>query len=290
MAPKLSADPKPTRLTPENEPAGEPDHFGPAVEPVAAPSTVHAVAAQQTESPSLAEIPTLISTNTITSCSIHERNSQPTLLSGRLDSAELSEESAQAAPNDAVSSLPQHVSSLLAALHVLNSKPSPPPLEEKSSRLALASQLDEAAMSVETIADPPDAESAFSQSPKSLMPEMPALVSIDTKSSAPIFEEGRGRPLFSDRAPNEVPTATAVASSADMESAVTRVQQAKSLLDQLDLNTAIQLRWTMRDIRSKRTKFAPVSADDLKALVNLGFVEMRDGLPRLTTVGLIALD
>jgi hypothetical protein len=147
-------------------------------------------------------------------------------------------------------------------------------------------------MSLETIGDPPDAESAFSQSPKSLMPEMPALVSIDTKSSAPIFEEGRGRPLVSDRAPNEVPTVQppAVASSADAESAETRVQQAKSLLDQLDLNTAIQLRWTMRDIRSKRTKFAPVSADDLKALVNLGFVEMRDGLPRLTTAGLIALD
>ncbi len=74
------------------------------------------------------------------------------------------------------------------------------------------------------------------------------------------------------------------------ESAVTRAQQAKLLLAELDLNTAIHLRWVMRDIRSKRTKFLPVSANDLTALMDLGLVEMREEIPRLTALGVLALD
>jgi hypothetical protein len=49
----------------------------------------------------------------------------------------------------------------------------------------------------------------------------------------------------------------------------------------MDLNTAIHLRWVMRDIRSRRTQFSPVSANDLTVLVDLGVVEIGDGLPRL---------
>src|SRR6266403_1775831 len=69
-----------------------------------------------------------------------------------------------------------------------------------------------------------------------------------------------------------------------------RAQQAKSLLAGLDLDTAIRLRWAMRDIRGKRTKLSPVSENDLAALIDLGFLEMREGLPRLTGLGLLALD
>ncbi|UPJ54026.1 hypothetical protein IVB30_10645 [Bradyrhizobium sp. 200] len=67
-------------------------------------------------------------------------------------------------------------------------------------------------------------------------------------------------------------------------------QQANSLLAALDLNTAIRLRWVMRDIRSKRTKLSAVSDDDLTALMDLGLVEMREELPRLTALGVLALD
>jgi hypothetical protein len=84
--------------------------------------------------------------------------------------------------------------------------------------------------------------------------------------------------------------AVAVAPPTDTESAVTRAQQAKALLDGLDLSTAIHLRWVMRDIRSKRTKFSPVSANDLTTLVELGLVEIREELPRLTGLGFLALD
>jgi hypothetical protein len=76
----------------------------------------------------------------------------------------------------------------------------------------------------------------------------------------------------------------------DTESAVGQAQRAKSLLAGLDLDTAIRLRWAMRDIRAKRTKFSPVSEDDLAALIDVGFVEMREGIPRLTDLGVLALD
>src|SRR5437870_4604313 len=69
------------------------------------------------------------------------------------------------------------------------------------------------------------------------------------------------------------------------KSAVRRAQQAKSLLGELDLDTAIRLRWVMRDIRAKRTKLSPVSENDLAALIDLGFVEMREEAPRLTGSG-----
>jgi hypothetical protein len=76
----------------------------------------------------------------------------------------------------------------------------------------------------------------------------------------------------------------------DVDDAVLRAEQAKSLLAGLDLDTGIRLRWAMRDIRGKRTKMSPVSENDLAALMDFGFVEMREGLPRLTGLGVLALD
>jgi hypothetical protein len=58
----------------------------------------------------------------------------------------------------------------------------------------------------------------------------------------------------------------------------------------LDLDTPIHRRWAMRDVRGKRTKMLPVSEIDLAALTDLGFVEVREGLPRLTGLGILALD
>jgi hypothetical protein len=58
----------------------------------------------------------------------------------------------------------------------------------------------------------------------------------------------------------------------------------------LSLDTAIHLRWVLRDIKGKRTKFSPVSPDDLRTLVEMGLVEMRDEVPVLTNEGDRALD
>jgi len=74
-------------------------------------------------------------------------------------------------------------------------------------------------------------------------------------------------------------------------------QEPRNITDQrarqiagLDLETAIHLRWTLRDIKGKRTKLSPVSPDDLKTLVEMGLIEMQDDVPMLTSKGHRAID
>jgi hypothetical protein len=44
----------------------------------------------------------------------------------------------------------------------------------------------------------------------------------------------------------------------------------------LDMDSAIRLRWALRDIKGKRTKLTP---GGLRTLIEMGLVEMRDELP-----------
>ena len=60
--------------------------------------------------------------------------------------------------------------------------------------------------------------------------------------------------------------------------------------EHLTLDRAISLRWTLRDILAKRTKFLPVADDDLQLLVDMGLAEMRDGAPALTSAGVAAIE
>jgi hypothetical protein len=87
---------------------------------------------------------------------------------------------------------------------------------------------------------------------------------------------------LAEQTPADVPT--------DAVNLAIRAEQAKSLLAGLGLDTAIRLRWAMRDIRGKRTKLSPVSGNDLAALIDLGLVEIREGVPRLTGLGVLVLD
>jgi hypothetical protein len=52
---------------------------------------------------------------------------------------------------------------------------------------------------------------------------------------------------------------------------------------------AIDLIWTLRDIKAKRTMF-PVDPDHLRELIELGLVEMRDESPVITNAGHQVLD
>jgi hypothetical protein len=61
-------------------------------------------------------------------------------------------------------------------------------------------------------------------------------------------------------------------------------------LASLGLERAIHLRWVLRDIMGKRTKLSPVSTDDLRILIEMGLVEMRDQVPVVTHAGNRALD
>src|SRR6266478_9429380 len=106
----------------------------------------------------------------------------------------------------------------------------------------------------------------------------PPLISTNAEPSPPTF--------FDEEPAQQTP----VDAPADAGNLAIRAEQAKSFLAGLDLDTAIRLRWAMRDIRAKRTILSPVSENDLAALIDLGFVEMREGLPRLTGIGVLALD
>jgi hypothetical protein len=77
---------------------------------------------------------------------------------------------------------------------------------------------------------------------------------------------------------------------AERENEPTTANQALLPLAGLDLDTAIRLRWTLRDIKAKRTKITPVSPSDLKTLIEMGLVEMRDEAPMLTNEGHQARD
>ena len=67
-------------------------------------------------------------------------------------------------------------------------------------------------------------------------------------------------------------------------------EQPRSVLDGLSLDTAIRLRWALRDIKAGRTEFSPVSQNDLMALIELGPIEMHDNEPMLTNDGHRAMD
>jgi hypothetical protein len=54
----------------------------------------------------------------------------------------------------------------------------------------------------------------------------------------------------------------------------------------LDLKQAIDLRWTLRDIRAKRFKLAPIDPANLQTLMEMGLVEMKDDQAVLTDSGL----
>jgi len=64
----------------------------------------------------------------------------------------------------------------------------------------------------------------------------------------------------------------------------------KTLLAELELDTAIRLRWVMRDIRANRTANSVAREDDMATLLRLGLVEIHDKLPSLTALGILELN
>ena len=57
----------------------------------------------------------------------------------------------------------------------------------------------------------------------------------------------------------------------------------------LDLQQAIDLRWTLRDIMAKRWKLSPINPSHLEQLMAMGLVEMRNDDPVLTNSGIDAI-
>ena len=105
----------------------------------------------------------------------------------------------------------------------------------------------------------------------------------------PIAEEAPSEAVVSEPAGEET-NATQVDDKPPLAFQGTAAAQTRSPLAGLDLDTAIRLRWALRDIKAKRTKLTPVSPSDLKTLIEMGLVEMRDDAPMLTNEAHQALD
>ena len=105
----------------------------------------------------------------------------------------------------------------------------------------------------------------------------------------PIAEKAASDAVVSEPAGEEA-NATRVDDQPTSASQGTMAEQTSSPWAGLDLDTAIRLRWALRDIKAKRTKLTPVSPSDLKTLLEMGLIEMRDDAPLLTNEGHQALD
>ena len=105
----------------------------------------------------------------------------------------------------------------------------------------------------------------------------------------PIAEKAAFEAVVSEAAVEEA-NATRVDDQPTSASQGTMAEQTSSLWAGLDLDTAIRLRWALRDIKDKRTKLTPVSPSDLKTLMEMGLVEMRDDAPMLNNEAHQALD
>jgi hypothetical protein len=60
-------------------------------------------------------------------------------------------------------------------------------------------------------------------------------------------------------------------------------------LRDLDPKEAIDLRWTLRDIKAKRWKLSPINPTHLEKLKAMGLVELRNDEPVLTNAGFDAI-
>jgi hypothetical protein len=64
------------------------------------------------------------------------------------------------------------------------------------------------------------------------------------------------------------------------------MNEPKKGLASLGLDNAIRLRWALRDIKGKRLKLTLVDPNDLRTLIDMGFVEIQNDVPAMTTAGL----
>jgi hypothetical protein len=64
------------------------------------------------------------------------------------------------------------------------------------------------------------------------------------------------------------------------------MSEPKKGLASLGLDNAIRLRWALRDIKGNRLKLTPVDPNDIRTLIDMGYVEMISDEPVVTDAGL----
>ena len=124
--------------------------------------------------------------------------------------------------------------------------------------------------------------------------EMAAAIAAARRSAAGVVEPSHTNPI----APMNASVESGPVKPATIATPVEKAELAKetattnqlSPLAALDLDTAIRLRWALRDIKGKRTNFTPIASGDLQTLIGMGLVEMRADTPALTDAGYREID
>lgn len=147
------------------------------------------------------------------------------------------------------------------------------------------------APALEAAAAPADLQRARPWRAKSLQAEAILDISRELQTSS---QEALSQPIFHGRHNDVEPDVRAaeIVTAPFRAGAVTPTQEPKAnpLLAELEVDTAIRLRWVMRDIRANRTAMLPLNENDLATLVKLGLVEMRGRVPALTHLGVLELN
>ena len=125
--------------------------------------------------------------------------------------------------------------------------------------------------------------------------EMAAAIAAARRSAAGVVEPSHTNPIAPVNAsvesgPVKPATMATPVEKAELAKETATTNQPLSPLAALDLDTAIRLRWALRDIKGKRTKFAPLAPGDLQTLIEMGLAEMRDDTPALTDAGYREID
>jgi hypothetical protein len=97
----------------------------------------------------------------------------------------------------------------------------------------------------------------------------------DTASDLPTYTQAWRAPADGQAAPMSALLKAVV--EADIHTAPT------------DRERSIVLRWVLRDIKADRLKLSPVDQHDLRDLIGMGLVEMRNDAPVLTNAGVNAI-
>jgi hypothetical protein len=122
-----------------------------------------------------------------------------------------------------------------------------------------------------------------------------------TAEAAPVVPPSNDAVVAPQPQPKAVSYSPAAVSLSYAISADVRTEEPKPLISAeiikpdipaaaVDRDRMIVLRWVLRDIRSNRLKWWPIKQHDLQTLIEMGLVEMCDGIPVLTTTGAQAID
>jgi hypothetical protein len=131
-------------------------------------------------------------------------------------------------------------------------------------------------------------------------PEEPAAQIASAPSIQTTVEEPTSGQAVAVPEPGAASDLSAVAQTESWISAEARAEKPKSALlvaivapdiytARADRDRSIALRWVLRDIKNNRLKWWPVDQHDLRDLIDMGLVELRNDAPVLTNSGVNAI-